>query len=147
MNDNTITLIVAIIIPVILSALANGAAWLLMRPQKGKLKAETAQLITEAAGTLVEDLTARVDELKESGKESQILIAALKESDAQNQILLGELRTADKEKTKLIAALKERVSVLEHESLELRKGGILLEDQIEELGGDPVWRVPGRRVA
>lgn len=141
MDDIITVLIISVALPVVLSVVANGAAWLLMRPQKEKIKAETAKLITEAAETMIEQLSVQVKELKESDVTNRETIEHLEVAEKQNQSLIEALRRENVEHKALIAGLRDRIVALEEESMSLREGCIMLEHQVETLGEEPVWRV------
>ena len=120
--DSVTIIFTSIIVPFIIAiAGGGGAAWLLMRPQKEKLEAETTEIINSIAKEWIEKLTKEVEKLTASDDHKTALIDELSE---------------------IIDSLKERVVILEGENLAIRNGGMLLEGQVEELGGEPVWRVP-----
>jgi len=70
-------------------------------------------------------------------KEMKEQIAELQESDElkEQQIIKLQRRIDD---------LRERVKVLEKENAYLREGAMQLENQVVELGREPIWKVPRR---
>jgi len=113
--SGTVTLVVALI--------ANGVGFLLWKPQRKKIEAEAADILTGTAMDLIKEMKEQIAELQESDE--------LKEQ----QIIKLQRRIDD---------LRERVKALEEENAYLREGAMQLESQVVDLGREPIWKVPRR---
>jgi len=111
--SGAVTLVVALV--------ANGVGFLLWRPQRKKLEAEAADILTGTAMDLIREMKEQIAELQESDKQKE------------QQIIELQGRIDD---------LRERVRVLEKENAYLREGAMQLENQVVDLGREPVWTVP-----
>ena len=118
MNDIA-SIILPIVAAIIVSVLANAGALLLWRSQRGKNKAEAADVLTGTALRIVENMEARMREMEEQVAEQEVEIVS---------------------QGKEIKVLKLRVQVLENENHDLLRGAERVIGQIVSLGQEPVWR-------
>ena len=102
---------ISVIVPLAIALIVNAAGLLLYRSQRGKNKADAADLLTGSALDMVKRWETRVKEL-----EAQV-----------------------EEQGKEIHELERRVRVLENENERLRDGAERLEGQVVSLGHVPVW--------
>lgn len=97
-----------------------------------KEKAEIAEAITKAAGELVDDYQEKIKELKDELRALKVVVGHQKEELQQNSY---ELRKQDEE----IKQAEQRITDLELERDEYRRGISQLCSQLRSLGHEPVW--------
>lgn len=97
-----------------------------------KEKADIAKAITEAAGELVEDYQNTIKELKTELKDLRRIVESQEEELQQNRF---ELRKQDEE----LKMAEQRITDLELERDEYRRGISQLCAQLRGLGHAPVW--------
>ena len=123
MNEWLVTALISGAVTLIVALIANGVGLLLWKPRRKKLEAEATDILTGTAMDLIKEMKEQIAELQESDE--------LKEQ----QIIKLQRRIDD---------LRERVKVLEKENAYLREGAMQLENQVVELGREPIWKVPRR---
>jgi len=123
MNEWLVTALISGAVTLIVALVANGVGLLLWKPRRKKLEAEATDILTGTAMDLIKEMKEQIAELQESDE--------LKEQ----QIIKLQRRIDD---------LRERVKVLEKENAYLREGAMQLENQVVELGREPIWKVPRR---
>jgi len=117
------------IIQLVIVIVSAAGGWYLLKDQKGKLKADSENVLVGTAKSLVGTLR---EELDRANEKITTLEAAVKTNQAETDFLRKELSTLKLKTDTELAKMRKRIA-------ELVKGIGILTDQIRSLGHEPAW--------
>ena len=130
------TIIIAIISAAtgIASVLVTGYIALRKLPSERKqTEAGTAQMITKAAGNLVDDYRDELHRLRDRAEAYESAIKELQQSDQEKSALIKQLQQSDREKGKRIDDLERRLALAQARIKELEAQNRALKQENEDL--------------